>query len=156
MVAFILFYHIYLSTYSLTLPMKLRRAYVLCLKLVFMPQRLSRPPMITWDWLNFFLKQSDFGGVLINQRALVGGVSVPRPLQGSAGASGSSFFFYHIYSPSCSCTLLSMLGEPMCCIWSLHSCLRGTPGPPWSHGVDCILFNKRMILVGFWSTSEPW
>ena len=97
-------FHVFILSHFITwcsyiLSRNLRGACVLHLKLIFMLQEVPKSSMITWGWLKFFLVQSEFGGICTNQWALVGrGVLTPKPLQGSIGACGFTFFYYQIFS----------------------------------------------------------
>jgi hypothetical protein len=139
-VAHFLFDHIYSPSCSYTLSMKLGRAYVLCLKLAFIPQREPRPPMITWDWLHSVWKKMILVGLWPTSEPWSGGSQCRDGSRDQLGSVVAYFFFItfihlHARSPS-----PWSWGEHMCCIWSLHSCPRGCPGPPWSHRLDWIFF----------------
>jgi hypothetical protein len=77
----------------------------------------------------FYLKKNDFGGVLINQSALVGG-QCRDPSRDQLGLVVSYFFFYHIFPPSCSCTLPNMVGRAYVLLLKLAFMPQRLPKPP--------------------------
>jgi hypothetical protein len=99
------FCHILSPYCTCTLPWKLGRDCVLRLKLAFMPQRVPKSPMITWDdWILFFFWVYLLDFVPTSEPWW--GRSWHRdPSRGQLGPVVAGISFYHILSPCCTCTL---------------------------------------------------